>query len=113
MLQGLNFAVVMNKENKWVIQPWHIRACLRKYGYYCKDECITLPKEPIEGPDLSKEGKEFPVTITINNLEKAVLKCRIHHWSTDPSERLPYTAEYWNLPAEQLFTVPSTEANKE
>lgn len=103
MLQRRILAVVMNKDVPWVIQPWHIRASLRKAGCYCKEECITLPEIPIEGPDLKKEGKEFYVTITINNLEKALVKCRIHHWSTDPSERLPYVFEHWKQPTEPLF----------
>lgn len=105
MLERLNLSVVMNKDHPWVIEPWHIKASLRKAGYICKEECITIPKERIEGPDLNKQNKEFYCTITINNLEKARVKCRIHHWSTDPSERLPYVVEHWKLPAEPLIGV--------
>ncbi|KAH8407914.1 hypothetical protein KR222_000797 [Zaprionus bogoriensis] len=105
LLNSLVLAVVMNKDVPWVVEPWHIKASLRKAGFYCKDECITMPKERIEGPDLRKENKEFLVTITINKLEKATLKCRIHHWSTDPSDRLPYVVEHWKLPAEPLLDV--------
>ena len=94
----------MNKDQPWVVEPWHIRASLRKAGYHCKDDsCITLPADKIEGPDLNKENKEFFCTVTINNLETAQLRCRIHHWSTDPSERLPYILEHWKNPAEPLF----------
>uniref|UniRef100_A0A1B0B503 Large ribosomal subunit protein bL9m n=1 Tax=Glossina palpalis gambiensis TaxID=67801 RepID=A0A1B0B503_9MUSC len=103
MLERLVLAVVMNKDHPWVIKPWHVKASLRKAGYICKEECITLPKDSIEGPDLTKENKEFYCTITINNVETARLKCRIHHWSTDPSERLPYVTEHWKMPAEPLF----------
>ncbi|XP_023292405.2 39S ribosomal protein L9, mitochondrial [Lucilia cuprina] len=103
MLERLNLAVVMNKDHPWVIEPWHIKASLRKAGYICKEECISIPKEPIEGPDLNKENKEFYCTVTINNLEKARVKCRIHHWSTDPSERLPYVFEHWKMPSEPLL----------
>lgn len=103
MLERLNLSVVMNKDHPWVIEPWHIKASLRKAGYICQEECITIPKEPIEGPDMNKEGKEFYCTVTINNLEKARVKCRIHHWSTEPSDRLPYVFEFWKLPSEPLF----------
>lgn len=103
MLESLIVPVSMNKENAWVIEAWHVRASLRKMGYHCKDECITMPDQKIEGPDLMKEGKEFLVTITINNLEKANVRCRVHHWSTEPSERLPYVFEYWKRPAENVF----------
>ncbi|XP_061395660.1 large ribosomal subunit protein bL9m [Musca vetustissima] len=112
MLESLNLSVIMNKDHPWVIEPWHIKASLRKAGYICQEECITIPKEPIEGPDLNKEGKIFYCTVTINNLEKARLKCRIHHWSTDPSERLPYVFEFWKMPTEPLFGT-AAEATKE
>lgn len=103
MLESLIVPVSMNKENPWVIEPWHIRTSLRKMGYHCKDECITMPDQQIEGPNLTNEGKEFFVTITINNLEKAKVRCRLHHWSTEPSERLPYVFEHWKRPAENIF----------
>uniref|UniRef100_T1H390 39S ribosomal protein L9, mitochondrial n=1 Tax=Megaselia scalaris TaxID=36166 RepID=T1H390_MEGSC len=113
MLESLVVPVSMNKDNPWVIEPWHIKASLRKMGYHCKDECITMPERKIEGPDLLKEGKEFCVTITINNLEKANVRCRIHHWSTEPSERLPYVFEYWNRPAENVFGSESEPVQSE
>lgn len=103
MLNGLTLAVIMNKDEKWVIEPWHIRASLRKVGYYAEEGTITLPEQPITGPDLLKQNKEFYVTVTVNNLEQAQVKCRIHHWSTDPSERLPYVFEHWKEPSEPLF----------
>ncbi|EDV94549.1 39S ribosomal protein L9, mitochondrial [Drosophila grimshawi] len=114
MLGSIVLAVVMNKDEPWVLEPWHIKASLRKAGFHCKEECIRLPKERIEGPDLKKENKEFCCTITINKLEQATLRCRIHHWSTDPSERLPYVLEHWKLPAEPLLNVgqPETESTQ-
>ncbi|XP_030369522.1 39S ribosomal protein L9, mitochondrial [Scaptodrosophila lebanonensis] len=103
VLESITLAVIMNKDERWVLEPWHIRASLRKAGIYCNEECISMPSQRIEGPDLKKENKEFYCTITVNNLEKARLKCRIHHWSTDPSERLPYVLEHWKMPAEPLL----------
>lgn len=102
-LEGMVLAVVMNKDHPWTIEKWHIKASLRKAGCYVPESAITLPETPINGPDLLKENKEFVCTITINNLEQARLRCRIHHWSTVPSERLPYVYQHWNNPAEPLF----------
>lgn len=102
----------MNKDHPWVIEPWHIKASLRKCGYNVAEEAITLPETPIEGPDLQKQNKEFYVTITVNNLEKARLKCRIHHWSTEASERLPYAYQHWKEPAEPLFGLQSETSEK-
>lgn len=103
MLENKVFGIVMNKDNPWTLEPWHIKASLRKAGYYVAEDAIELPKEKITGPDLAKQNKEFIVTITVNNLEKAKVRCRIHHWSTDPSERLPYVFNHWLEPAESLF----------
>ncbi|XP_055628743.1 39S ribosomal protein L9, mitochondrial [Toxorhynchites rutilus septentrionalis] len=113
-LQELTLAVVMNKDQPWVIERWHIKASLRKAGYYVTEDAITLPETPISGPDLTKQGKDFFCTVTVNNLEKARLRCRIHHWSTDPSERLPYVYEHWKLNAEPLIGCDSMpETRKE
>lgn len=57
--------VVMNKDVPWTLEPWHIRAALRKVGYHAVEEAIQIPEKPISGPDLSLEGKEFYVTITV------------------------------------------------
>ncbi|XP_065072895.1 large ribosomal subunit protein bL9m [Ochlerotatus camptorhynchus] len=102
-LEEIVLAVVMNKDHPWVIERWHIKASLRKAGFYVPEDAITLPETPIAGPDMLKQNKEFYCTITINNLEKARLRCRIHHWSTEPSERLTYVFEHWKMQAEPLF----------
>lgn len=103
VLEKRGLTIVMNKDEPWVLQPWHVRASLRKAGVYAVEEAIELPKEPITGPDLKKQGKGFIITITVNNKEKAKVPCRIHHWSTDPTNRLPYEVDPWKLPAEPLF----------
>lgn len=109
VLQSRILAVIMNKDEPWVLEPWHIRASLRKAGMYAEDGTIELPQEQITGPDLLKEGKEFIVTVTVNNKEKAKVRCRLHHWSTDPSNRLPYVVDHWKLPAEPLFGIAEPE----
>lgn len=103
VLSSLIIGITMNKENKWVIEPWHVRAAFRKAGVHLKEDCIELPKERIEGPDMNLEGKEFFVTVTINKKEKVKVRCRIHHWSTDIIHRLPNVPFHWTLPAEPLF----------
>lgn len=107
VLERRMLSVVMNKDHPWVLEPWHIRASLRKAGMHAAEGTIELPKEPITGPDLLKQGKEFVVTVTINNMEKAKVRCRIHHWSTNPSGRLPYAVDHWKSPAEPLFGTPT------
>lgn len=98
--------VTMNKFNSWKVEPWHIRASMRKAGINVLDEnAIELPKEPITGPDPMKQGKEFTVTVTVNNLEKATVRCRIHHWSNDPNTREPYIFEHWKQQAEPLIVI--------
>lgn len=104
MLGRKTFAIVMNKDQPWVLEPWHIRASLRKAGFHIlNDSAIQLPEQKITGPDLMKQNKDFTVTVTINNTEKAIVKCRIHHWSTDPSDRLPYVFEHFKQKSEPLF----------
>lgn len=104
ILEFRRYAIVMNKFKPWTIEKWHIRASLRKAGIIVlSDDCIELPSEPITGPDPAKQNKEFIVTVTINNMEKAKVRCRIHHWSNNPSTREPYVFEHWKQPAEPLF----------
>lgn len=113
-MQRFVLDVTMNKYEPWVIEPWHIRVSLRKVGIICPEDCITLPEQKIEGPDIKgKEGKIFHCTITINNQEKARLRCRIHHWTSDPSDRLPFIPEFWKVQKEPLFgTKSSLEPDK-
>lgn len=55
----------MNMEKSWTIQPWHIKAAFRKCGYIVPEYAITLPDKQIVGPDMSLQGKEFFVTVTV------------------------------------------------
>jgi len=104
VLERMTCVVHMNKHNPWVIEPWHIRAALRRATMHVLDEkCIKLPDQKITGPDMNKENKDFFVTVTINNLAKARIRCRIIHHSNDPEDQLTYEFEHWKLPAELLF----------
>lgn len=113
MLQLKKFAIVMNKDQPWVLEPWHIRVSLRKAGFHIlNDSSIELPNEKITGPDLNKQNKEFFVTVTVNNIEKANVRCVIHHWSTDPVERLPYVFEHYKQDNEPLFGNQQNASNE-
>lgn len=108
VLEKMVFALVMNKDQPWTVEPWHIRVALRKVHIHVPEEAIELPPEPIKGPDMTKQNKEFTVVITINDREKANVRFRLHHWATDPSERLPYVVDHWKQLAEQLFATQRT-----
>ncbi|VEN33764.1 unnamed protein product [Callosobruchus maculatus] len=96
-------SVVMNKENPWTLKPWHIRVSFRKCGYIVPEDAITMPEKPISGPDMELEGKEFAVTVTINNQEKVNVRCRLHHWSTNVTERIPHIHNFWEMQSEPVI----------
>lgn len=96
--------VTLNKTNSWTLEPWHVRVSMRKAGMYVNaDAQIRLPKEPICGPDPAKQGKEFFVFVMVNGEAEAKVRCRIHHYSSDAKQRVPYIFEHWKQPAELLF----------
>lgn len=102
-------SVCMNKDKPWVIEPWHIRASMRKAALYvANDSQIELPKTPITGPDMAKQNKDFYVTITINNMEKARVRCRLHHVTLDPKQRIPL-AKFWREKPDLLFPDDETQ----
>eukprot|EP00092_Neocalanus_flemingeri_P035550 GFUD01038695.1.p1 GENE.GFUD01038695.1~~GFUD01038695.1.p1 ORF type:complete len:289 (-),score=64.81 GFUD01038695.1:37-903(-) len=77
------FDVCLNLDVPWIIEPWHIKASLRKHKVWVKSEDIEIPGGKIEGPDVSLENKEFIAILTINNKEQLKLRCRIHHIGED------------------------------
>ncbi|KAJ3649274.1 hypothetical protein Zmor_021026 [Zophobas morio] len=103
VLSKITLSVVMNKDSPWTIQPWHISASFRKCCYMVPEYAISIPEKPIKGPNLDIEGKEFYITVTINKTEQFKVRCRIHHWSTNIRERLPYEEGFWKVPGELLF----------
>lgn len=66
ILSTLYLSVIMNKDNPWILQPWHVRASFRKCGYTVPEEAIELPPIPIKGPDMSIEHKDFYVIVTVS-----------------------------------------------
>lgn len=107
------FSIIMNKNVPWTLEKWHLRTSFRKAGFHVAEDAITLPEKAITGPDLSLQEKEFLVTIKINNTEEFQVRCRIHHWSTKVTEKLPYIFEHWKIPREPLFAVDMTEVTEE
>ncbi|XP_043230561.1 39S ribosomal protein L9, mitochondrial-like isoform X3 [Amphibalanus amphitrite] len=97
-------AVSMNLDQPWVLQPWHLSVAFRKAGFVVPEHCLEMPSGAIEGPDVEGlEGKEFIVTVTINNCEQVPVRCRLHHYATEPRDRLPYRRQPWLQPAEPVF----------
>ena len=85
--------VMVNNNKPWTITADHIRVSFRVAGYRIENDSIRLPSTPITGPDVEgKQGKDFAVTITINNRESGHVRCMIHHlglplrldWNTAP-----------------------------
>jgi len=107
-LSKMVLSIVMNKDNPWTLQPWHIRSSFRKCGYTVPDEAITLPSKPIKGPDMNLQDREFYIGVTINNLEKVNIRCRIHHWSTEITERIPHVHEFWKESPGPVFAEDAT-----
>ncbi|KAK9891067.1 hypothetical protein WA026_013393 [Henosepilachna vigintioctopunctata] len=112
-MQRMTLSVVMNKELPWTLKPWHIRVSFRKCGWEVPEKAIILPDQPISGPDLNAESKEFFITVQFSPKERQEVRCRLHHWSTHPSDRLPYVKEFWKIPAEPLIPITQKEHNSE
>eukprot|EP00088_Acartia_fossae_P034792 TRINITY_DN35754_c0_g1_i1.p1 TRINITY_DN35754_c0_g1~~TRINITY_DN35754_c0_g1_i1.p1 ORF type:complete len:294 (-),score=38.94 TRINITY_DN35754_c0_g1_i1:202-1083(-) len=81
-------SICMHTDNPWTIEPWHIKASLRKLKTWCKTEDIEIPGGQISGPNLSLENKEFVAILTVNKFEKIRLRCRIHHLATTPDKKI-------------------------
>ncbi|KAG7202656.1 hypothetical protein KM043_009831 [Ampulex compressa] len=87
----------------WTLEKWHIRVAFRKIGVHVPEEAITMPTKTISGPNLDLQEKQFYVTVTINNVEEVKVKCRIHHWTDKPEEKLRMDENIWDLPINPIF----------
>lgn len=103
VLSTLLVHVVMNIENPWTVEKWHVRTALRRSGIYCPEEAITMPEKKISGPDLDIEGKEFYITVTINKQETVKVRCRIHHYHSNPALQLPRVQDFFKLASTPIF----------
>ena len=60
--------VLVNQENPWTIEKWHIRAAFRRSGFCVPDYAIKMGERPISGPNLELENKHFLVTVTVSKI---------------------------------------------
>lgn len=109
ILQNMNVMVLMNRDIPWTVEPWHIRLSFRRAGVHIPEDAISMPEEPICGPNMEIENKFFEVTVTINNTEKVPVKCVIHHWSTYVSDKLPPAEDMAEKPRMRVFPVAESE----
>lgn len=102
LLSTRTLVVSLSEKNPWVLERWHVKSAFRHAGFHMQDESITLPDKPISGPDPSIEGKEFFVTVTINNKEQVKVRCRIRHLSQE-SFNLGLPVDFYKNPSEPIF----------
>jgi len=84
-LQEKIFLLTMSNTQDWVIERKHIRLCLRRQNVVVPEDAIKLPEIKINGPNVTYEGKDIIVYITINNNEFECVPVRfmIHHLNTE------------------------------
>ncbi|XP_054711538.1 39S ribosomal protein L9, mitochondrial-like [Uloborus diversus] len=78
-LSKMAIPVYMNSQEPWVIENNHVQVAFRNEGYCVPLNAIEMPSNPIEGPDESKEAKDFAVYVTINNTERIPVRCKLFH----------------------------------
>lgn len=64
--------VVMNGEESWTLQPWHLKLALLNQGIFVNEDCIQIAEE-IKGPNPAYEAKEFLITLSVRYF--LILKC--------------------------------------
>ena len=57
--------IIMNGDNRWTLEPWHVRFALLNHGVSLEEHCIKLPDQKISGPNQTLEGKEFLLTLQV------------------------------------------------
>lgn len=116
--------MLVNQENDWTIEKWHIRAAFRRCGFWVPDHAIKMSDRTISGPNLDLEKKIFLVTVTvkystneinlrnmnlkalgfqINNVETTPVRCIVRHWPTAPENRSPLPDDFLSPPYEPIF----------
>ncbi|XP_022705321.1 39S ribosomal protein L9, mitochondrial-like [Varroa jacobsoni] len=76
LLRDTLFPLDMSPKNPWTVEKWHVRSALRAAGVNLPEAAITLPEEPIVGPD-NAFNKDFVVQIMINGQDEAHCRLRI------------------------------------
>ncbi|XP_003696201.1 39S ribosomal protein L9, mitochondrial [Apis florea] len=93
----------MSMDIPWTIEKWHVRVSFRKLGYIVPEDAIILPDKTISGPNLSIENKEFYILIKINNHEEVKVRCKIHHYTSDPKKQIKYDVPFYQLKNIAIF----------
>ncbi|KAL5007604.1 hypothetical protein ScPMuIL_016410 [Solemya velum] len=81
-LAGLHMRIPMSGDNLWVLNKTHIRVALRKMGVEVKEDCITLPTEPVTEP------QEVEIGLSINNAVDVKVRGTIYHIFKDRSRNV-------------------------
>ncbi|XP_076299732.1 mitochondrial ribosomal protein L9 [Lasioglossum baleicum] len=103
LLSQFYLRIQMSMHTPWTIEKWHIKTSFRKSGIIVPEDAITMPEREISGPDLSIENKEFYVTVKINGQEDVKVRCKIDHWTANPTEKVSPGAHIWELPNTAIF----------
>lgn len=101
-LSTFNLSVSLSPEVPWTLEKWHIRVAFRKAQFHVPEEAITLPEKPISGPDMSIEGKQFYIIVTINDSEQVKVRCHIHHLHPKEEDRI-YEKDFWKYLKDPIF----------
>jgi len=75
--------VVMSGNFKWKLEPWHVKFGLISQGIFTDEESIQIPETQISGPNPTLEGKEFLVTVKINDFETVNIRAILFHKSIE------------------------------
>ncbi|CAK9822334.1 39S ribosomal protein L9, mitochondrial [Anthophora retusa] len=103
LLSQCYLRIRMSLDVPWTIEKWHIRTSFRCIGFIVPEDAITLPEKTISGPDMSIENREFYVTVKINNREEVKVRCKIHHYTSDPERMIIYDKPVYQLSNIAIF----------
>lgn len=102
LLSEFSLSVSLSAEVPWTVEKWHVRTSFRKTGFCVPEEAIKMPEKTISGPDLSIQGKQFYVTVTINNRHEVKVRCKIHHLSSH-NKQVPFVENFWQQMTDPIF----------
>jgi len=110
--------IIMNGDNRWTLEPWHVRFALLNHGVSLEEHCIKLPDQKISGPNQTLEGKEFLLTLQINDFERAKIRAVLFHKSIEDRSELPplhwekrFYEPMFSDEAEELRMLPRDPVN--
>lgn len=102
LLSTYSISVSLSQDVPWTLEKWHVKSSLRRATFHVPEEAIKIPEKPISGPDLSLEGKQFYVTVTINKIHEVKVRCKIHHLPSANKEPT-YVENFWQHLGDPIF----------